>query len=243
MPQLRLAFGYGGRHIYRQERRIYCDVAAGPPDIHQMQGQFQDSTAHDSPAQGPSTQTASGPSANIRTDEPDAAPSVLPASLLCAGALLSGLVAGVVLSSGTSSSTAAIAPASESVALTPLKTRDIGDALVSLDQNAAHKAIEDAKSCKAPLVTLIVRKESGSAGVIIRVQSGSYLSPPIQLTDASQRLAVPFPAPYAAGKGVMSVVGSAQGVLVFMDPGWKIDSLQGNATRPVYWDTEKPCPD
>ena len=60
-------------------------------------------------------------------------------------------------------------------------------------------------------------------------------------TDKPQQIAVPFPAPYPVGKGVMSVMGEGKDITVWMTPGWTVPILSGIATKNVWWDTKPNC--
>jgi hypothetical protein len=124
--------------------------------------------------------------------------------------------------------------------LEPLAPADINAALATLDPTTSKAAVDDAKACKAPLawVTLVQR---GPHGGMVRVRSGSYLSPPIQLTPAPQRVAIPFPAPYPTGRGILSLVGEADQVGFFLRPGG-IRDVHGTHSTNVWWRTDKPCP-
>jgi hypothetical protein len=75
----------------------------------------------------------------------------------------------------------------------------------------------------------------------VRVHSGSYLSPTFELSDASRRIAIPYPAPYELGRGEISVTGVAGGLVMSISPSWTVDSLNGTATKPVVWHVSKHC--
>jgi hypothetical protein len=62
-----------------------------------------------------------------------------------------------------------------------------------------------------------------------------------QVTDTAQRVAIPYPAPYPAGKGVLAVEGEASGVVISLAPDWRIEALHGMQTLDVWWETNKPC--
>jgi hypothetical protein len=132
------------------------------------------------------------------------------------------------------------APGTEESILEPLAPADITAALPTLDPTTSKAAVDDAKACKAPLawVTLVQR---GPHGGMVRVRSGSYLSPPIQLTPAPQRIAIPYPAPYPTGRGVLSLVGEADQVGFFLRPGG-VRNVHGTHSTNVWWRTDKPCP-
>ena len=153
--------------------------------------------------------------------------------VLGAGALLTALLLGYALGptslSSSESNIAAIAPS------------ELDAAAASLYTNQAAQRVADAKTCKAPLAILIISKAPGSPDATIRIGSGDYVSPPFKITEAPQQVAVPFPAPFPVGKGVISVLGEGKNLTVWMTPGWTIDDLTGIATRNVIWDTTPNC--
>jgi hypothetical protein len=125
--------------------------------------------------------------------------------------------------------------------LSALAPMDITDALRTLEPATSKAAVEDSKSCKAPLAWVILVKRPGSRGGMVRISSGSYLSPPFQLTDAPQRIAIPYPAPYPTGRGVLSLVGDADEVWFYLTPGWFVQTLKGTASINVHWTPRNPC--
>jgi hypothetical protein len=125
--------------------------------------------------------------------------------------------------------------------LSALAPTDITAALPTLDPATSKAAVEDAKSCKAPLAWVTLVKWPGSRGGMVRISSGSYLSPPFQLTDAPQRIAIPYPAPYPTGRGVLSLVGDAEEVWFYLTPGWFVQTLKGTASINVHWTPGNPC--
>lgn len=125
--------------------------------------------------------------------------------------------------------------------LQPLAPADIPAALPTLDPATSKAAVDDAKACKAPLAWVAFAKRPGSGGGLVRIASGAYLSPPIQLTDALQRVAIPYPAPYSTGRGVLSLLGDATEVWFQLTPGWFVPVLSGTASINVHWTPGNPC--
>jgi hypothetical protein len=118
---------------------------------------------------------------------------------------------------------------------------EITDAARTLDPSSSDQLVGRAKECSVPLAQVAVSKISGTSGGTIRIRSGGYISPPFTLTDAPQRIAIPFPAPYPTGQGVISVEGEANGAVISVSPAWHVDSLSGSASLNVVWTPEKPC--
>jgi hypothetical protein len=125
--------------------------------------------------------------------------------------------------------------------LAALASIDIASALPTLDPATSKAAVDDAKSCKAPLAWVKLVKRPGSHGGMVRIRSGSYLSPPFALTDTPQRVAIPYPAPYPSGRGVLSLVGDADEVWFYLTPGWFVPTLKGSASINVHWTPKNPC--
>jgi hypothetical protein len=125
--------------------------------------------------------------------------------------------------------------------LSALAPADIPAALPTLDPATSKAAVEEAKSCKAPLAWVTLVERPGGRGGMVRVRSGSYLSPPIQVTNVPQRIAIPHPAPYPTGRGVLSLVGDADEVWFYLTPGWFLPTLKGTASINVHWTVGNPC--
>jgi hypothetical protein len=125
--------------------------------------------------------------------------------------------------------------------LLALAPSDIAAAIPTLDPATSKAAVDDAKSCKAPLASTVLVKRPGTGSGMVRIRSGSYLSPPFQVTDVPQRIAIPYPAPYATGHGVLSLVGDADDVWFYLTPGWFLPALKGTASINVHWTPGNPC--
>jgi hypothetical protein len=118
---------------------------------------------------------------------------------------------------------------------------DINAALPTLDPGTSKSAVDDAKSCKAPLAWVTLKQQPGGHGGIVRIRSGSYLSPPINLIPTPQRVAVPYPSPYPTGRGVLTLVGEADQVGFYLTPGG-IHNVNGAYSVNVRWTPRNPCP-
>jgi hypothetical protein len=151
--------------------------------------------------------------------------------------LLTGAIAGGVLMSG-GQSPPAVTDASQISSVDPVDLAGAGTTLAAEKQAAL---IAEAKACRAPLAVLTLSRAAGAAGGVIRIRSGSYLSPAFRVGDAPQRIAIPFPAPYAAGRGALSVEGEATGVQLTLFPTWAAANLAGKGAINLVWRTDKPC--
>lgn len=117
---------------------------------------------------------------------------------------------------------------------------DITAALPTLDPGTSKAAVDDAKNCKVPLAWVTLTQRNGHGGMV-RVRSGQYLSPPIKLTAAPQRVAIPYPAPYPTGRGVLTLVGEADQVGFYLTPGG-VHDVNGTYPVNVRWQVRNPCP-
>jgi hypothetical protein len=155
-----------------------------------------------------------------------------------AAAALGGIAiaAAVVLatSSGTATRGTASEPAIQQVALA-----EVSEAVTTLAPNAAAVMGEEARSCKTPLAEVVLKNVPGAAPGLVRIRSGSYLSPPFTLTDAPQRIAIPFPAPYQTGRGVIVVESASTGATISLYPTNTVNS--GSFPINVWWTPQKSC--
>jgi hypothetical protein len=148
-----------------------------------------------------------------------------------------GIAAVVVLPSLGGAKPADIGEESTLEVLVPA---DINGALPTLDPGTSKAAVDDAKNCKAPLAWVTLTQRNGHGGMV-RVRSGQYLSPPIKLTPTPQRVAVPYPAPYPVGRGVLTLLGEADQVGFYLRPGG-IQDVNGTYSVNVRWQVRNPCP-
>ena len=147
-------------------------------------------------------------------------------------ALMAGIAIAAMLSSQRSSG--------EGAELASVAGFEIDAAATTMNPAGAKDAVEDAKSCRVPLAEITLAAATGTTPTI-RVHSGSYVSPSYVLTDQPQRIAIPFPAAYPSGRGVISVEGQAQNLAVALTPTWKINSLTGTAALNVIWTPKNGC--
>jgi len=151
---------------------------------------------------------------------------------------IAGIAAAVVLPGIGSNKPAVVGEESTLEVLLPA---DINAALPTLDPGASKAAVDDAKSCKAPLGWVTLRQLPGGNGGMVRIRSGTYTSPPIQLTNVPQRVAIPYPAPYPTGRGVLTLIGEADRVGFYLTPGG-VQDVHGAHSINVRWQVRNPCP-
>jgi hypothetical protein len=154
------------------------------------------------------------------------------------GLITVGAAAAVVWPRTDVAKTAAVGEESTLEVLVPA---DINAALPTLDPGTSKAAVDDAKSCKVPLAWVTLTQRPGERGDMVRVRSGTYLSPPIKLTPTPQRIAIPYPAPYPAGRGVLMLIGEANQVGFYLTPGG-VHDVNGAYSVNVRWQVRSPCP-
>ena len=97
-------------------------------------------------------------------------------------------------------------------------------------------------ACGRLLAWVTIVRAPGQAPGRIRLQSGSYISPAFDLMETPVRVALPYPAPYATGHGVISVLGATAAAVVALTPPWHVPARAGEETRAVTWTPAAACP-
>ena len=156
---------------------------------------------------------------------------------IAGGLAIAGIAGGVLLPGAVREKPAVVGQESSLEVLLP---GDINAALPTLDPGTSKAAVDDAKNCKAPLAWVTLTQQNGHGGMV-RIRSGQYLSPPIKLTPAPQRVAIPYPAPYPTGRGVLTLIGEADQVGFFLTPGG-VHDVNGAYSVNVRWQVRNPCP-
>jgi hypothetical protein len=118
---------------------------------------------------------------------------------------------------------------------------DIGAAATTLTPSAAGALVDDAERCKIPLVSMTIEKGTAAIGSTIRIRSGSYVSPYFTVTEAMQRIAMPYPAPYGSGAGTFEIEGNGTGAILGLTPTRPLMELPGVQSIPVVWRPVSPC--
>ena len=150
--------------------------------------------------------------------------------------LIGGLIAGIVIAATLSPQRSG----GEGADLASVAGSQIDAATATMNLDAAKDAVADAKSCRVPLAEITLVAALGTTSTV-RVRSGGYVSPPFALTDRPQRIAIPFPAAYPTGRGMISVEGQALNLAVALTPTWNVNSLTGTAVKDVIWTPKAGC--
>lgn len=170
------------------------------------------------------------------TPRPPGKPGLSPMVIALAGGVVAvAVVAGVLLTGGGETAGTPDRPT-----LSLVRQGDVDQAAGTLSPDSKTQLVDDAKACKMPLAIVQLTKADTNGGGMIRIRAGSYVSPAFSIGDAPVKVAVPFPAPYATGKGEISIEGTA-GVVAQLTPGIKYDPAGGARKIPVWWKTDKPC--
>lgn len=154
-------------------------------------------------------------------------------------AALGGIAIAAAIVLATASSPAPPRGTAGEPAIQQVALADISGAVATLAPNAAAVMGEEAKSCKAPLAEVVLKNAPGAAPGLVRIRSGSYVSPPFTLTDAPQRIAIPFPTPYQTGRGVIVIEGATTGATISLYPTNTVTS--GSFLINIWWTPRKSC--
>ncbi len=171
------------------------------------------------------------------------APAGLPGAWAAAAiAVISALIVGsLALPDGRAADRDAVPGISR---LAEVSQDEIGAALetvaVSPEQAAQFRARKD---CRRKLAWVTIAGLPNRPAGRIRLQSGRYISPAFDLTDVPVRVALPYPAPYPAGHGTITVVGTSTDANLALTPPWQIAAQQGLQSREVTWSPGGFCPD
>lgn len=152
-------------------------------------------------------------------------------AILLAGGLLTGGLAGAVVSAASVPQAFEIdqLPQAELVAATP-----------SMVPAEAAASLEEAKACRTPLAYLTLRAHPGSTGTV-RIRSGDYWTATIHVGAGPVRVALPFPTPYPTARGDLLFESDGATFDVFLRPGWATEALQGTAIAHIWWTPKAPC--
>jgi len=127
--------------------------------------------------------------------------------------------------------------------LQEVEAQEITSALTTMNMlNALLAKFQGGKDdCRQPLawVTLVSPPNEGPGR--IRLISGTYVSPVFEVSATPVRVAIPFPAPYETGRGVLTAVDVGGSALVALLPAWRVSAQEGKITHAVTWTPVKNC--
>jgi hypothetical protein len=163
--------------------------------------------------------------------------------LTIAIAAISGIVSWLWLASGSASPSAPTAPNASD--LTEVEKGELGGALMTVNlPNDLVDQFREGKDgrCRRPLAWVSLVSEPGEPPSRIRVISGNYYSPIFQVTATPVRIAIPFPAPYETGQGVLTAMDVGGGATISLLPSWRVAARDGKSTHAVTWHPVNNCP-
>jgi hypothetical protein len=131
---------------------------------------------------------------------------------------LSTVVAGGAVAGGVVGALLGIIPdEARAWQLEPVPTSSLPQVEGTLAAQQAAQLRDEARRCREPLARIAVWHSAGPGGMIIIISRG-YQSPRFALTTAPSLGAFPYPAPYPTGRGVLTLVGEANDVMIALRP-------------------------
>jgi len=118
--------------------------------------------------------------------------------------------------------------------LAPVAERDLEDALGTLAGSPASLAQyrKGADGCAAPLGWVAVSSVGPGSKGMVRIKSGGYFSPEFR---------IPYPAEYASGRGILTVLHGGSDLVLTLRPAWHIGGQGSMASHGIAWQVIKQC--
>lgn len=104
------------------------------------------------------------------------------------------------------------------------------------------RLIDKARRCQEPLARVVIWHSPATQGGTVSLISGSYHSPSFPVTTTPSVVAFPFPAPYASGHGVLTVVGEVSDFGIALSPRHMMTQINGTLPINVWWTPVEGCP-
>jgi hypothetical protein len=104
------------------------------------------------------------------------------------------------------------------------------------------RLIDEARRCREPLAQVFIWHSPATRGGTVSLISGSYHSPSFPLKTVPSMVAIPFPAPYASGRGQLTVVGEASDFGMALSPQYVMAHIEGAVLIRVRWAPVEGCP-
>jgi hypothetical protein len=112
----------------------------------------------------------------------------------------------------------------------------------TLAPDQAARLIAEARRCQEPLARVAIWHSAATPGGIVSIISGAYRSPRFALAATATLVAIPFPAPYATGQGLLTVIGEAKDFAISLQPVNMSAELKGALPIHVRWTPVGGCP-
>ncbi len=118
-------------------------------------------------------------------------------------------------------------------------TAALGTVSGSADFLAQFKARQN--QCGMPLAWVSLAGAPAGGAEEIRVKSGDYVSPGFAPQAGPTRIAIPYPAPYEDGSGVLTLISEGSGAVVALAPAVAVPAGAREVVLPVVWPAGAPC--
>jgi hypothetical protein len=128
--------------------------------------------------------------------------------------------------------------------LTEVEEREVAGAFTTMSlPNAGLAPFREGKdgSCRRPLAWVSLVSAPGEPPSRIRLISGTYYSPVFEVSAVPVRVAIPFPAPYETGRGVLTAIDVGGSATISLLPAWRVSAQDGKTTHAVTWHPVKSC--
>ena len=128
--------------------------------------------------------------------------------------------------------------------LTEVEAGEVAGAMTTMSlPNSALAQFQQGKenSCRRPLAWVSLVAAPGEPPSRIRLISGTYYSPVFEVSATPVRIAIPFPAPYETGHGVLTAIDVGGSATLSLLPSWRVSAQDGQVTRAVTWQPVKSC--
>ena len=112
----------------------------------------------------------------------------------------------------------------------------------TLAPGQAARLMEEARRCREPLARVSIWHSPGTPGGMVSITSGAYHSPRFALTATPSLVAIPYPAPYSSGRGMLSVVGDLTDFAIALRPSLINGKINGTVPIRVWWTPVGGCP-
>ena len=169
--------------------------------------------------------------------------SALPGmGLTIAIAVISGVICWFWLALGRANPLKPTAPNGSDLA--EVEEREVAGALTTMSlPNTVLAEFREGKDggCRRPLAWVSLVSAPGEPPSRIRLISGTYYSPVFEVSAAPVRVAIPFPAPYETGHGVLTAIDVGGSATISLLPAWRVSAQDGKTTRTVTWHPVKTC--
>jgi hypothetical protein len=86
-----------------------------------------------------------------------------------------------------------------------------------------------------------VTPAAGQSQETVRLISGGYYSPIFKLSGTPVRIAIPYPAPYDSGHGVLTMLHTGGDASVALRPALLLTTQNTSITRQVTWQPGQIC--